>query len=119
MAWRIERIAQQLRDEVSRVIRDEVRDPRIPDLTVTRVVVAPDLSTARVFWSPLDIEAEIDDEEVQEGLDRAAPFMRGKVASVVALRKMPAFHFRRDDSIEKGADTLAIMRTLPEIDGDR
>ena len=62
-AVRNERIAEQVRAELSRLLREETSDPRVGMLTLTRVKVSPDLSTATVFWSPLELETEHDPEE--------------------------------------------------------
>ena len=60
MSIRTQRIAEQIRAEISRVLRDESHDPRIGLLTITRVKLSPDLSSAVVFWSPLDVNGETD-----------------------------------------------------------
>lgn len=54
MSFRMERIAEQLRAELARLLREEVSDPRIGLVSLTRVEVARDLATAQVFWSQLD-----------------------------------------------------------------
>ena len=85
MTRRTERVAEVVREEVARLLRSEVQDPRLRLVTLTRVDVAPDLSHALCFWSVLE-----DDEErlaqVQAGLDRAASFLRARVASELPLR---------------------------------
>jgi ribosome-binding factor A len=115
---RNERIAEQVRSELSRLIREEATDPRIGLLTLTRVKVSPDLSTATVFWSPLDLEEETDLEEMGEGLASAAGFLRTRLAAGLTLRRTPALSFRHDRSIEEGSRTLALIRSLPELAED-
>lgn len=115
---RNERIAEQVRAELSRLLREETSDPRIGILTLTRVKVSPDLSTATVFWSPLELEADVDPEEVGRGLASAAGFLRTRLASELALRRTPALSFRHDRSIEEGSRTLALLRSLPELAAD-
>ena len=112
---RNERIAEQVRGELARLIRDETSDPRIGLLTLTRVKVSPDLSTATIFWSPLKLDDEVDPEEVGRGLQSAAGFLRTRLASELALRRTPALSFRHDRSIEEGSKTLALLRSLPEL----
>jgi ribosome-binding factor A len=115
---RNERIAEQVRGELARLLREETSDPRIGILTLTRVKVSPDLSEATVFWSPLELEAELDPEEVGRGLASAAGFLRTRLASELALRRTPALSFRHDRSIEEGSRTLALLRSLPELSAD-
>ena len=118
MSVRNERIAEQVRSELSRLIREEATDPRIGLLTLTRVKVSPDLSTATVFWSPLNLEEETDLEEMGEGLASAAGFLRTRLAAGLTLRRTPALSFRHDRSIEEGSRTLALIRSLPELAED-
>ena len=115
---RNERIAEQVRSELSRLLREETSDPRIGILTLTRVKVSPDLSQATVFWSPLELETDLDPEEVGRGLASAAGFLRTRLASELALRRTPALSFRHDRSIEEGSRTLALLRSLPEFSDD-
>ena len=116
MSIRIERIGEQVRGELSRLLRDEVSDPRVGMLSLTRVEVAPDLSTAAVFWSPLGPKAE-DVEQMAEGLMSAAGFLRRRLAKELSLRRTPELRFRHDPSLELGAETLALLRELEVADG--
>ncbi len=112
MSWRLERIGEQIRGELSRLVRDEVSDPRIGLLTLTRVEVAPDLSAASVFWSPLDPQGDVRLEQVGAGLASASGFLRGRLADELSLRRTPELRFRHDPSIEQGAEMLALLRSL-------
>jgi ribosome-binding factor A len=112
MSWRLERIGEQIRGELSRLVRDELRDPRIGLLTLTRVEVAPDLSAASVFWSSLDAQGDVAREKVGEGLASAAGFLRGRLADELSLRRTPELRFRHDPSIEQGAEMLALLKSL-------
>lgn len=116
MSIRRERIGEQVRGELSRLLRDEVSDPRVGMVSLTRVEVAPDLSTASVFWSPLDAEVP-DLARVAEGLTSAAGFLRKRVAQELSLRRTPELRFRHDPSLALGADTLALLRELEDRNG--
>ncbi len=114
MTWRMERIGEQVRGELARLLRDEVSDPRIGMLTLTRVDVAPDLATASVFWSALDVTGDEDLEVVAQGLESASGFLRKRLAKELSLRRTPALRFHRDPSIERGAETLALLAEVRE-----
>ena len=116
MSIRIQRIAEQIRAELARLLREETADPRIGLLTLNRVKVAPDLSTALVFWSPLDVEGETDVAEMQAGLDSAAGFLRGRIGAVLRLRRVPELAFRFDPSVEEGSRVLSLLRSLPHAE---
>lgn len=115
MSIRIERIGEQIRSELARLLREEVSDPRVGLLSLTRVKVSPDLSTALVFWSPLDIDGETDLVEMEQGLASAAGFLRSRLGSLLPLRRTPQVTFRYDRSLDEGARTLALLRSLPDI----
>jgi ribosome-binding factor A len=107
MSRRTERIGEQVRAEVARILREEATDPRIGLVTLTRVDVAPDLSNARIFWSTVG-----DRQEIERGLASAAGFVRGRLARVLSLRKVPELRFLWDPSLELGDRTLAALRDL-------
>jgi len=110
---RTERIAGELLAELARLLREEVTDPRVGLVTLTRIDVAPDLSHALVFWSAIDLapdENRVD--EHQSGLDSAAPFLRRRIASALTIKRMPELRFRYDPSLVLGTRTLSVLREL-------
>lgn len=114
MSVRIERVSEQVRAELARLLREETSDPRIGLLTLTRVKVSPDFSTALVFWSPLDVDGETDVAAVEAGLASAAGFLRGRIGALLRLRRTPELSFRYDPSMAEGARVLSLIRELPE-----
>lgn len=113
MSIRSERIGEQIREELSRLLRDELGDPRVGLVSLTRVQVAPDLSTASVYWSPLQVDADEEAvERLRAGLESAAGFLRRRLAAELSLRRTPELLFRHDRSIEEGTRTLALLREL-------
>jgi ribosome-binding factor A len=110
---RIRRVAEQIRGELSQVLREEVGDPRIGLVTVTRVKLASDLGAATIFYSPL---GEDPDEARRVELDRAmrsvTPFLRRSLSKRVKLRHTPELRFVLDDSIAEGSHTLELIRSL-------
>jgi ribosome-binding factor A len=109
---RTERVGEQIREELARVLREEATDPRLRLLTLTRVDVAPDLTQARVFWSVMEAEGAAPVEAVQAGLEGAASFLRTRLARELRLRRMPSLSFRHDPSLRLGARTLALLHEL-------
>ena len=90
MSRRMERIAEQLKSEIARVLREEATDPRIRMVTLTRVDCAPDLSSALVFWSSIEADGEEALSQIEAGLASAASFVRRRIAQVLPLRRTPA-----------------------------
>jgi ribosome-binding factor A len=100
---RLARIEGEMQRVLSTLVSREVRDPRVGNVTLTAVTVAPDMSSARVFFVPFgDKHAP---QEVGEGLNRAAGFLRGEVGRALALRHAPKLEFVYDQQIEN-ADRL-------------
>ncbi len=95
------RINQEVLKELSVLIRNELKDPRIHPMTsIVAVEVAPDLKTAKVYVSVLgDEQAQKD---TLKGLKSAAPFLRGQLARTLNLRNTPQLFFSVDQSIEYG-----------------
>jgi ribosome-binding factor A len=108
---RLERLNAQLKREIAVLLRTDVRDPRIDAVTVTAVDAARDLTTAKVFvhlWGP-------DEERAQsmEGLEAAAPFLRGTLGRRLHVRRVPELHFMEDRS---EARARRIEEILSEVD---
>lgn len=95
---RTDRVAQQIQRELAELVRLGVSDPRVRLVTITGVEVANDYSHARIFFTRLDGRHE----EAQQGLERAAGFLRSRLAHSLKLRVMPQLHFVYDASVERG-----------------
>jgi ribosome-binding factor A len=111
MAWRPARVGELLKAEISELLREEAKDPRLVGLfSITQVDVSPDLKNARVYVSVLGT----DDEKAQlfEGLAHVAPFLQHELRGRLRLRTTPALDFRLDDRIEEGD---RITRLLNEV----
>ncbi len=95
---RPERVGEQIRQELSQIISQQVHDPGIGLLTISRVKVTPDLQLARVLYTVLGDEKQR--KETQKALERAIPFMRRQIASRMRLRRVPELQFFYDQAIE-------------------
>jgi ribosome-binding factor A len=112
MSRRLERVGEQIRAEIARVLREEVSDPRVALVTVLRVDVSPDLRNALVFWSRIERPDGVPVETIAAGLASAAPFVRRRLARELPLRRMPALDFRYDAALEEGDRMLSLLREL-------
>ncbi len=99
MNRRIRRINELLRQEMSRLIQVDLRDPRLRCvISITRVDTAPDLKVAKVYFSVLTSPEK--KEEVLQGLTAAAGYLRREMGDVLPLRYIPSLTFVPDDSLE-------------------
>lgn len=95
---RPERVGEQIRQELSQIISQQVHDPGIGFLTLSRVKVTPDLQLARVLYTVIGDEKQR--KETQKALDRALPYLRRQIASRIRLRRVPELQFFYDQSVE-------------------
>ena len=112
------RVNEAVREELSRIIRTEIKDPRIAMMTsVTSAVVAPDLKTCRVMISVLGDEQQKKD--TMDGLRSAEGFVRRALARSLNLRNTPELRFVLDESIEYGVRMSKIIDDVVGADEAR
>ena len=110
---RIGRINEEIQREMSSIIRT-VKDPRVADagmVSVTAVETTPDLKYAKIYVSVLDKSASA---QALKGLKSASGYLRRELGQRLTLRNTPELSFVRDDSIDKGAHILDMLRD-PEV----
>jgi len=93
---RAERLAEQIREELSLIIAGEVEDPKVGFVTVTEAKVSADLRTAKVYVSVLGTEGEV--KESMAALKHAAGFIRNQLGVVLRMKRTPDLHFVYDDT---------------------
>ena len=113
---RTARLSEAIRQTVSTVILMELRDPRIQDVTVTRVEAAADMRTAKIYVSVMG------DEKKQSlaihGLNSARGFLQSKVADRIQTRYTPILRFELDQGIKRSLEASRILRDVIHSEGD-
>ncbi len=115
MTRRTERINDLLREEISELLRSEVRDPRVGGLvSITEVHVSSDLRNARVYVSVLGS----DDEKLStlEALSAASHFLQRELGRRLTIRRTPKLAFLADESLEEGSRILNLLDEATERD---
>ena len=107
---RKDKVAEEIKREVSLIIQDELRDPRLGFITITRVELTPDLGFARISFSVYGDEKQWQDTQV--GLDHACGFIRRILGERLKLRFVPEIAFKTDHSSEYG---ILIEQQLEKI----
>lgn len=92
------RLNHLLREEFARLLREEIKDPRVRSVTVTRVDATQDLSYADVYVRTLTDEVPV--EEAISGLESAEGFVRRRLGRELHLRRIPDFRFHADRALE-------------------
>jgi ribosome-binding factor A len=105
---RTDRINEQLKQEISLIVRDEVRDPRVGLATITAVVTSPELDHARVYVTSLGDEKER--EGIIEGLRSAAAFIRKQLSGRLHMRRVPELHFEADRVLAEASRIEELLR---------
>ncbi|HEC78933.1 MAG TPA: 30S ribosome-binding factor RbfA [candidate division WOR-3 bacterium] len=92
---RKDRVASVLEREISNIVTQEIRDPRLGFITITSVEVTADLKTAVIYFSSLG-----DKVESFQTLKRAKGYIRSVLAHRIRLRSVPELEFKIDNSYE-------------------
>ena len=101
VAHRIERVNSLIRQELSELLRLQVKDPRLGEfIAVTEVDTSADMKHAKVFVSQYG--NEVDRKKVISGLVSASGFFRSELSKSLKMRYVPELHFQWDDSIAHG-----------------
>jgi ribosome-binding factor A len=107
---RLLKAAEAIRGVVSMAILAEIRDPRVKDVTVTHVEVAPDMRSAKVHVSIMGDERQ--QNLSLRGLQSSAGFLQSKIAERIDTRYTPRLMFVLDQGVKK---SIEIARILKEV----
>ena len=112
---RLLRLERLIFEELDRLFRLEVSDPRLADLAIARVQLSPDLRNAKIYYARRDsapqrprglsigaarVQQEAQQRTINDGLARVTPFLRARLADVVVMKQLPDLHFHRDRDAE-------------------
>lgn len=107
---RSERVQEALRQEISRVVHEELKDPRLGFLTITKVDVTKDLRYARIYFSVL---GETKDKKLAlKGLNSAKGYIKNLISERIKLRFMPQIEFKIDESLEHTKEIYDLLDKL-------
>ncbi|MCK9604002.1 MAG: 30S ribosome-binding factor RbfA [Candidatus Omnitrophica bacterium] len=109
---RQDRVKEAIRREVSLILHDELKDPRLGFVTITDVELTPDLRYAKIFFSVLGKEEDY--KKTQIALNSALGFIRKLLAERINLRFAPEIIFREDHSSEYSVRIEEVLNQLKE-----
>jgi ribosome-binding factor A len=110
MSIKQQRMADQLRNLLSSLLLTEVRDPRLKNITITRLLLDREYQSADIYVNALGDEDRRS--EVLAGLERSKGFLRRELAARVRLRQTPELHFHWDLNLEHGEKMNRILDDL-------
>lgn len=98
--------------EISMILLEEVKDPKVKEATITGCDVTNDLSFAKVYFTVLDRNKK---DDINKSLNKASSFIEMSLSKKIDIRKMPKISFHYDSSIEYGEE---IERKIEELRKD-
>ena len=112
---RIDRISEEVRREVDRIIREELNDPRIAGtFSITRAEVTRDLRFAKIFVSVLEDDKR---DDLLKALKSAAGYIRREVARGIVIRQSPELTFVKDENIAYGVHIAKVLADVQKTEG--
>ncbi len=117
MSRRTRQVGELLREELSDIIRKDVKDPRIGFMSITNVDVSQDLRAAKVYVSVLGSDEER--EANLEALRSASWYIRRILKPRLRMRQIPELDFRDDRSMEYAQQITATLREIQAADAAR
>jgi ribosome-binding factor A len=117
MTRRLERVNSLIREELSDLLRREIKDPRLGSfVAITAVTTSPDLKHATVFVSNIGDAGTR--QQTLDALSAAAGFFHHELTKRLSMRHAPDLSFQWDDSIERGERLLRLMDKVAADEDD-
>jgi len=110
-SYRKQRLNERIKELIGEVVLKRIKDPRIGLVTITSVSVAPDLATAKVYFTVMGDESVR--AETRKGLESARSFLRKTLGEELELRQVPDLRFVYDETLDRA------MRIDEAIEGFR
>ena len=104
--FRMQRISDQIRTTLAEILLQDAEDKRFQEVTITRLTVSRDLGHAKVYVSFIQDQ---DIKEMTAALNRAAKYLRFKLAHEIKLRVTPELRFYYDDSNVRGQRIMDLL----------
>lgn len=114
---RVDKVAEAIRQEASLIIHDQLNDPRLGFVTITRVELTPDMRHAKVFFSVLGKEEDY--KKTQEALNAGLGRIRKLISERVNLKFAPEVIFRPDKSSEFSVRIQEVLNQIKQEDETR
>jgi len=114
---RHDKLTEAIKKEVSCILHDEIKDPRLGFVTITKVELTPNYRYAKVFFSVLGQEQDC--KKTKEALDSALGFIRRLIAQRIRLRFAPEISFKEDKSSEYSFRIQEILEEIKKKDATK
>ena len=110
---RAEKVSDLLKKEISLIITNEIKDPRLQNINITAVKVSDDIGIATVFYSIIGESIHKSDSKIDDRiLKKFSGMIRSNLAKKIKIRRIPKILFRFDESIEYSENIEKLLRNL-------
>ena len=110
---RPEKIADLLKREVSKILNQEVKDPRLQNINITAVKVTDDIGIAYIFYTIIGKSIKKDESKIDNTiLSKLSGMIRSKLSKIVEIRRVPKIIFKFDESIEYSENIEKLLNNL-------
>ena len=110
---RAEKVSDLLKKEISLIITNEIKDPRLQNINITAVKVSDDIGIATVFYSIIGESIHKSDSKIDDSiLKKFSGMIRSNLAKKIQIRRIPKIIFRFDESIEYSENIEKLLRNL-------
>ena len=109
---RLARVSEVVREVAASTILFNIKDPRVKNVTVTRVEVSADLQHTRIFVSVMGTERE--QQLTMHGLKSAAGFVQTKIAAQLTTRFVPHVTFVLDEGVKRSIEISRLLHEAQE-----
>lgn len=113
---RVEKVQELMKQEVSKMLLRDIKDPRIGFVTVTQVELTGDLREAKIYVSIMGSEQQIEDS--WQGLQSALGFIRREIGRRIRLRFTPSISFALDKSLDYSAHIQELLNKINSEEKD-
>ena len=110
---RPEKVADLLKREISLILSQEVKDPRLQNINITAVKVTDDIGIAYLYYTVIGKSIRKSDSNIEsKTLTKLAGMIRSKLSKIVEMRRVPKLIFKFDESIEY-SENICLLYTSP------
>ncbi|MBN2543740.1 30S ribosome-binding factor RbfA [bacterium] len=113
---RIKQLEHILLDKISRILSEDMSDPRLGLISLTGVELSPDAKFAKIYYSVLGSDRDLKSTEIV--LTRAVKYIQLKLANIAGLRYTPHIVFMHDESVEHGFKIEEMLREIGDTERD-
>lgn len=106
------RVADVIRNEIASLLIGKVRDPKLLNVSISKVELSDDLKYAKIYFTSL--EGEKERRKVEAGLRRAKGFIRSHLAKTLNLRYTPELQFHYDETVEKVEEMEKLFQEIAD-----